>query len=312
MLDLLRAKSTRRLLIWSTALAAIVMSGVHFGLNVFAFGQTDKWALASYQTALQITGGLVAGIATTAFLLFLTRWLVRSESAYDCLRLLTASESNKEHLSQMATTHTWFHNGHIGRWVRTEVLPAFKQAARSQMVDRTVELILLDPDNSDLMEAFADHRILMDGGSDDLTIQEMIEDTRREVLTTILNAAIAEQHDVGLRVRVYLRNNLDFVRTDLTEHCAFNTVARPFRNAVVHYNVPGNADMYNVYMASFKEARRESRRLDLRGSLVSRDSTAEQLRDLIVHNGIAAPSSVLLASILALSKSTTNAYSSSR
>jgi hypothetical protein len=305
-LDILKSPSAKRFLVVVTASmgAVFIIAQYTITLWIDPDGGTER-AVAS--TLSQITAGILSGLATTAFLLFLTRWLFRREESTTSVRVLEPMEAKREHQEALATTHTWRHNGHIGRWVRTEVLPAFRLASGRDGDPgiRTVELVLLDPDNAKLIASFAQHVRLMEL---DYESADPATKAREEIFATILRCAIAEQHYAGVTVRVHLRTNLPFIRVDVNDRCAFNTITRPHRIAVAYYKNAPNADFYHVSSAAFDQAKAESRYLDLLAQSIPENAELDDMRKLFLALDLAPVPDDFLLAVRQRAASTYNPY----
>ena len=307
MLDMLRRAEARRLLWTVTLLVAVVLAFAHFGLAFWTENVQTELPKALLATGAQITGGILAGVATTGFLLFISKWLLKKEDEIDSVRSLTQRETRDAHIHELSATDFWYHNGHIGRWVRTEVMPAFRESARHSLARKTIELILLDPSKDSTIRRFAEYRMVSDGL--DLTIDEFVDDTKIQIYATIARAAALQQNIPSVVVSVYLRDNLDYFRVDINKNCAFNTIARPHKGAVAYYNTDEDSDMYDVSLACHDQAKLEANEVDLNTGTLPLKPNLEQFRDFFDTGDLPALSDELFAKAFAEFHSARNPYS---
>ncbi|MFC0681654.1 hypothetical protein ACFFGH_27810 [Lysobacter korlensis] len=258
MLDLLKSAQARRVLMVVTIISAITLLIVQ-GLAAWGLDEEKDLGRAALVTLQVVASGLFGGVAAAAFIAFVTRFLFRQDRKLEQTTVIDSLTSRHMHLAAIEESGFWLHNGHIGRWVRTEVLPRFAMAARSG-APKTVKFLLIDPRNNWLVKAYAAHRDQVDGNPHGI---DTVIDARVEVLATILRAAHYQQHVAGVRVEVYLRSNLDLFRVDTSQNHAFVTLTRDKAPSIHFFHDAADGDHYWAAKLNFDHAQALADRVDL-------------------------------------------------
>lgn len=276
MLEVFKSAAARRLLIWITTAVAIILLAVVAITALFLEPQEPPLppvARVALITTQVVAGGLFGGVAAAAFLAFISRYLFKQEAKLEKISVLDTLTTRRVHLEAIDQTEFWWHNGHIGRWVRTTVLPRFAEAVRDGG-PRSVKLVVLDPLDDVAVGAYAEHRDQVDAIPDGTDTNE---DARVEVLATILSAA-HYQRVAGLEVEVALRSDLNLFRVDLCEVGAFTTLTRDKAPAIEYRKELHDSDHYWAAKKNFEFALASSRRVDLSVPIAA-DPTVSEVED---------------------------------
>ena len=261
MLEIFKSAAARRLLIWITAAVAIILLAVVAVTAWFLEPHTPPLppaARVALITTQVVAGGLFGGVAAAAFLAFVSRYLFKQEAKLEKISVLDTLTTRRVHLEAIGQTEFWWHNGHIGRWVRTTVLPQFAEAVRDGG-PRSVKFVILDPLDDIAISAYAEHRDQVDAIPDGTDTKE---DAKVEVLATILTAA-HYQRVAGLDVEVALRGDLNLFRVDLCEVGAFTTLTRDKAPAIEYRKDKHDSDHYWAARKNFEFALDSSRKVNL-------------------------------------------------
>lgn len=281
MLDLLKSAQARRVLYWTTVWTAVFLLAAQYVAS-WLLDKEHNLANAGLVTIQVVTTGLFGGVAATAFITFLTRFLLRHERKLRQTEVIDSLTSQRAHLKAIDKTTFWHHNGHIGLWVRTRVLPRFGELAPGSTFDRTVKFLLIDPMNVELVKRYAEHRRQVDAVDDDVDTRT---DTQIEVLTTIVQAAHFEQHVAGVRAQVFLRQNLDLFRVDTLEKRSFTTLSRKESPALLYRHDIDDGDHYNAASINFDVAIRSAKQVDVEGVVIAKNPTLDELTMFIENVG---------------------------
>ena len=281
MLDLLKSAQARRVLYAITVLSALILLVAQY-LATFLLDKEHSFANAGLVTLQVVSTGLFGGVAATAFIAFLTRYLFRHERKLENTEVIDSLTSQRAHLKAIDKTKFWHHNGHIGRWVRTVVLPRFGELAPGSTFDRTVRFLLIDPMNAELVKRYAEHRRQVDAVGDDVDTRT---DAQIEILATIVQAAHFEQHVAGVRAEVFLRQNLDLFRVDTSEKRSFTTLTRKKAPALLYRHDIDDGDHYNAASINFDVAIRSAKQVDVEGVDIAKNPTLDQLAEFIANIG---------------------------
>lgn len=282
MLELLRSASARRQLAIFSGLAALVLSVAHFILVYESSTLDSEWQTSLLITIGQITGGLIGGVLTAAYLLFISKYLFRQEDVISQVRCCEPGETSRLHNSAILDSETWLHNGHIGRWVRTRVIPDFCNISISQGTPRNVHFIILDPNNAELITRYSDYRDLIGFHEHDFTT---IDDTRQEIITTLVRAALVNKHYPGMHISVHFKSTLDMTRTDIATNCAFRTLINPRSVAVQYLRTPSGHDFYRAVHYGFTQAQHDADEVPLINNM-SRHPSRHEVRDYLDSVGV--------------------------
>jgi len=258
LLDLLKSQEARRLLLWITGITGLTLLIVQW-LTVLGLMEPVSIPKSVLLTLQLVASGLFAGVAASAYLAFVTRYLFKHDQKLDRTEVLDSLTTRRMHLEEADRSDIWWHNGHIGRWVRTTVIPKFAKAAH-EGVSKEVRMILIDPRNDQIVDAYAEHRDQVDAIPEG---QDTREDARIEVLATILKAALTEQHVPGVKVTVNLRQHLDLFRVDICDDAAFTTLTRDKVPAILYRKQNSDSDHYYVARKNFDQAVKEAASINL-------------------------------------------------
>ncbi|HST33506.1 MAG TPA: hypothetical protein VLJ80_08305 [Solirubrobacteraceae bacterium] len=277
MFSQLRSTGNRRAFLILAALGTLVF--------VVASGAVSYWIKNSHSSALlnatqdvlfSVFVALATGTITAGVLVFLYFSLFAdTEAGLDTVACVDPKTTARLHKEDLRTTDTWFHDGHIGRWVRTEALPALSNRARDHGRPLSVVLALLDPNSEQLCDQYSEYRSLLHHSEPQLTTPEHF---LLEILATITTAALYCQGPT-LDVRIYFKQTLGFTRVDITDHHVFRTLVDPRAPCVVYSRHEGapTQSFYDATRAGFEN------RLD---ALAPQSLTLPETRDMHSYEAI--------------------------
>jgi len=235
----LRSKPARRQFVAFCLVAAILVLVLHFISTYWlqrAVGRLPSLSVALLETSTHLTGGLFAGITTAAFLLFVSRSLYPHEESLKAVDCVDHETANDLHDSALATAEYWLHSGHIGRWVRVHAIPALARMAREGGIETRIVFHILDPNDTDQCNEYSTYRAR-------IRYQEpgfkTVDDTKAEILATVLAACLAKTEHPGLNIEIYFRRSIDHTRLDICSSLAFRTMVKPCSPAIVYHNLRG-------------------------------------------------------------------------
>jgi hypothetical protein len=225
MFSQLRSTGNRRTFLILAALGTLVF--------VLAAGAVSYWIKSSHSGAVlhatqdvlfSVFVALATGTITAGVLVFLYFSLFAdTEAGLDTVACVDPKKTARLHKEDLRITDTWFHDGHIGRWVRTEALPALSNRARDHGRRLSVVLALLDPNSEQLCEEYSEYRALLHHREPELTSPEHF---LLEILATI-TAATLYSRGPTLDVSVYCKQTLGFTRVDITDQHVVSHIGRP-------------------------------------------------------------------------------------
>jgi hypothetical protein len=224
------------------------------------------------QLALHVTGGLIGGVLTATYLLFLSKYLFRNEEVVAQIQCCEPNETKKLRDAAVVSSDLWLHNGHSGQWVRTTVIPEFARLSTTHGAMRRLALIVLNPDSPGLMQRYSDYRDLTGsrgGGFDSLL------HSRKEIIATLVSAALTHKYCRGVTVSVNFKATLDLTRTDIAADCAFTTLVDPRSVAVQYSRTALGHDFYRAIRYEFDQIVDDSTPMSLINEMSRTPNVAE-------------------------------------
>jgi hypothetical protein len=110
------------------------------------------------QIGRELTSNIAAVILVWVLsIAFLGVFFARERQAHET-RVVDGDRSAKEFSTAASNAAIWFHHGHIGRWVRENVLPALAVRSARSPAPLQVIVILLDPRADAVCQGHADRR----------------------------------------------------------------------------------------------------------------------------------------------------------
>lgn len=168
--------------------------------------------VASNVTALIVSSGLA--------LAFFHYFIDREEELTD-FTPLDPQSSREVHDKAMRETSFWYHEGHIGRWVRENSLTELARKAQIGMQVYTVCIAILDPRRTEQCETQAARR------RSHFTRQEQrwdVERVQAEICATILSCALLRSRHSELQVNLFLKPDTPPFRLDVCQAFSFVTL----------------------------------------------------------------------------------------
>ena len=188
--------------------------------------------LGAWQSVLlNVFVALAGGAISAGVLLAVYIWLfARQEQALSAAICVDPKTTLALHRADLDATDSWTHDGHIGRWVRTEAIPALTRRASRLGQTLNITLAILDPNDIDLCEQYVAYRRLISYRGDVIRNEA---DALIEILATVVVGAIA---NVGpsLDVRIAFRSTMTMTRVDISDRHVFRTLVDPRAPAVVY------------------------------------------------------------------------------
>lgn len=229
MLTLLRSKTARRQFVVLTLASCLLVLAAHIYLDSRLDSIGSKYHVW-VEAGTQLTGGLFAGIVTSAFLVFLFSYLFPIETELALVECVDPAQTRAEHDQALDETSFWYHDGHIARWVRTEAVPHMGERARKDGTHKYIKVAILDPTDEASCSAYSQYR-------ESIQYKEpgfaTLEDTRAELFASILVLTAANSDTSGLQVEIYLKRGFAPSRLDIADHIAFRTLVNPRSPAIL-------------------------------------------------------------------------------
>ncbi len=199
---------------------------------------------------VNVATSVIASMLLSLFLYSLWSSLLIDKEQH--IETLDCDDSLKSHKLALKKSDFWYHDGHLGKWVREQVYPEFIKRKKDKRFK--VILMLLNPTKNETIKHYSLYRKRI---NEDKKGFQNDDDTIREILITILKSQTAIiEGDGYVEVEIYLRPDFNIIRRDFTSDCFFETVAVRHSHAVSYKNnfeENGIHDFYNAYKQDFED-----------------------------------------------------------
>lgn len=168
-----------------------------------------------------VTSNVIALIVSSGLALAFFHYFIDREEELSDFASLDPQSSRMAHDKAMRSTTFWYHEGHIGRWVRENSLTELASKAQMGMQVYTVCLAILDPRLTGQCESLAVRR------RSHFTRQEQRWDVERiqaEICATILSCALLRARYSQLQVSLFLKSDTPPFRLDVCRTFLFITL----------------------------------------------------------------------------------------
>lgn len=232
--------------------------------------------------AVNIICDAIAALLLSLFLF--TLWSLFSAENLQSIELVDCDDSLKKHRMFLKKTNFWYHDGHLGKWVREKVYPEFIKKKKDKKL--SIKLLILNPLKPATIKNYSLYRKRI---NEDKKGFQNDKDTIREILLTILisQKTIVEGNGF-IDIEVFLREDFNIVRRDFSSNCFFETVAARHSHAIIYNNnfdLNSNHDYYSTYKQDFEERLKNDSTLNKILFLTETEYRSGQvLEDLILKN----------------------------
>lgn len=291
-LDQFRDTRLRRQFLAFVCVLSIALGAGLVGLSYWATDpdltpNEDRGLLTALNASQLVAASLVGGALTAGFFVFMFKYLYRPEERLSALEILDSRQTKERHEAALATTDFWYHNGHVGRWVRTEALPVLTDNAIRTSRPHIVAFIILDPRNDQLCNRFADYRTENRESEEDISDPV---DIKIQLLATVVRAGDAMRQRF-MTVKVYFKDKIGWSRLDATSTVAFRTLPGPGNVATAYVRQPNLNDNteYDSAMSSFDEIFVTDDEFDINPSALPKrlsDLNIDHLKSFLVDNNL--------------------------
>lgn len=289
MIQALRHTSSRRLLLLTSALLVIVAAVAYYVLVYVSKPYvtsrcTDFLALNSpvsiqhgnycqYNLFLldlipELLKALIGAAITSAVFIAVWKFVRPSEEELDDVAVLDRPACRDRHMRALETTDFWYHDGHIAKWVRANVLPVFRRRAKG-MASLAVCAAIIDPRDEELCRAYLDH--IKHLPADEQHSRD-IDDLRADLCGSILAFYYEHGQSPYVSTKLYLKKRIDYIRDDISSDCAFMTIVGADTPGIVVSKRGDNSTFYNIMRTNFSTTRSKDVLLDIAGCYENLDA----------------------------------------
>jgi hypothetical protein len=238
-----------------------------FLLQVLVLGiinyKSDHLGEIAFSLTNEVLVHLIAASITAIFLVLLLIYLLPIEEQQKVVEVLDPSHTKVMHDAALRGTDFWFHQGHIGRWVRIAAMPAMAKSSVEHGATATIKLLVLNPKNEELCNHYLDYRRRIPFKENDI---RTVPDVQAEILATVLLASYFHHAHSGLIIHVYLADQLILTRDDISATVAFRTQIDPRCPSLAFRNVTKaseRSEFYSIARLNFEYAARRADEIQL-------------------------------------------------
>lgn len=225
MKSLLQNRKSRRitLLLILAMLALIFLARIYIVPNFHptvineVASEEPMWRALTVRLLDSIFVSLFVTVAVALFMFYIE--VPDEEKKFDILESMRLQEIFDSELSH---TDSWHFSGGMGRHTRSKTIPAMDAKARASNQHKTLKIQLLDPSNARLCNDYSRYRANL-RSANNKKAGWTAEFVRREILSTILVAAIFKANNSNFEISVKLKSAFSTLRTDLGSKTAIIT-----------------------------------------------------------------------------------------
>lgn len=213
------------------ALACGVLLLLEFVLGPHLLGaKAPTWGEILENLFLELLTSILGATLIGTFLI----WLMPQNDSDQAehVRVVPARERGEFLESCRANTDVWWFNGGMGRFNISVTLPDLARRARRENGNKSVVLVMLDPDNDRACENYSRLRLgLRSGAGADWSARRV----RTELLASILSATCWIQKEPLLEVAVALKSHVSLTRFDLSSNAVLMTTEDAHESALAFH-----------------------------------------------------------------------------
>jgi hypothetical protein len=256
--------------------------------------------------ALQrILEGLLVSLVVTIGIGSFIFWLVPDLEEIANVTVIYANEIGDQLERAMRGSDVWWFMGASGRYFRSVTLDCITAAARKGTSSCHVIALVLDPQNSDLCEKYAQYRRSLKSASNQTWTCQRVQE---EVLGTLLRTLHVKDNYPQLRLELGLRSSFSTFRYDLSSSHVIITKEDP-QSPGMRCAAPGY--YYSAYRGEINFAFNQSKQLSgAGGCLANRTLDLAIAKEALMKSGINASvfSDPTLQAAVALANDPKNPY----
>ncbi|WP_124627289.1 hypothetical protein [Burkholderia cepacia] len=222
----------------------------------------------------------VISLTTTVFLAIFLHFATPKDSPQkETVGSLSANEINDFLINASKISNSWYFKGSTASFVRTSVMPTFASRCATDRQKRYIEVLILNPDNTDICAAYARYKTDTSGTLNPTTWTT--EDVRAQLLCTIYKSIYFRS--IWLTIDVVLLNGFSVLRTDMSDGAAILTKEDKSAPAI---RFDRNSPFYNFYQSDIALCEVQGRKLNTASQILGscpspEEATAEFLNRLV-------------------------------
>ncbi len=197
-----------------------------------------------------LTALVSSSIATVLFLLLITPKVLNESE----VNIINPHDLRNTLDSITKKTESFTYYGHIARWSRSVTLAKLLKEANEEHITKSIDLIILNPNNKKLITYFANFGHGERGKGNDVKSAKQV---KVELFITILTVYNYNQESF-LNINLYLSSHISLFRMDLTQNALVLTKPYSTEPALLFYK---DTFFYKSYKEEIKIAKEQSKQL---------------------------------------------------
>lgn len=194
----------------------LLLAAILILLRYFVIPLWDQsLSLTAASLLARLFEALLASLAVTVAIGSFLFWLTPDIMKISVVEVIEPREIGPLLESAMPTTQMWWYKGGTGRYLRAKTIPNIAKHARTASLSREINVLILDPTNTDLCEAYANYRRSLKSAREEKS-PWTFERVQRELYATILFVAATRSAEPLLRMTLSLTQHLSSFRFDLS------------------------------------------------------------------------------------------------
>lgn len=244
MYEKLKTRRARRIYITAFVLIVIVLIGILFLLEYL---KTKTFDIDIYLLFQRVVIGLVSLLIIASIYFLLIDFLIPIEESIESVQIIDTVQTGGMHKNTLRNTEFWYHDGHLGRWVRNEVFKEFLSDVKGNGGHKKVILAILNPSNDEVCKAYSIYRQAI--GAEGKSFKSVL-DTKEEILATIILAQSMFQNNNNVDIQIFFKDYFEISRFDFSDEMLFETLPDPRCSAIVYL------DNKNLSKSNFYKSKR--------------------------------------------------------
>lgn len=232
----------------------------------------DSSILENILDKLFISVLVTVGLASFIF------WLNPRNKKNAQMKILQPVEIGQNFVDARNKTQRWWFNGSSGRYTRSITLPSLADACRRDNKQIEVVIQMLNPNNNELCEAYANYRNALRTASKSNS-KRTLKSVQQDLLATIVSAYMWKTEQPQLNIKVGLKDHFSLFRIDLSTNKAIITKEDPIEPAILYES---GTFFYDAYYNDLVQTLNQAKSLNMSiGFVTESQLSAQNVKELI-------------------------------
>jgi hypothetical protein len=197
---------------WTVVLGTVALDlALRFLAIPWAFGTKRPSVAAMLNASL---GDILATVFAAVILSGIVLYLVAPTKKRAELDVVHPKDIGDVLTRTLREARSWHYSGSVGRWNRSNVLPALAEQARHTSTTRNCRLVIIDPSSERVCDAYADYRRGLNSGSEKTWTRRTV---RADICATVVVAACFRSQEPLLQIELFFKQGSPVYRIDASD-----------------------------------------------------------------------------------------------